>query len=384
MKYYFRPYDGKNPYLFVSYSHADSDAAIAAASRLNEERFRVWYDEGIPAGDDWPSSVEAHLRACGRVLFFRSVNSLASENCFSEISTASALQIPITVIPLDGTETDARWTEALKNASILEEKDVESVLTEQFRFRQGESTGNSGGKTERNVWIVLAILSAIILLGTAAAAFGLQRGWFPNLIPEKPSPAPATAAPTSEPVDTEQWSQIFKSDSSVLFPDREQEEAIRLMLDGKEEILYEDLREVKELFFCGSMALDTDADITCSSGEYRVRTASPAAGDVKDLSLISQMLNLKKLVLVNQKITNISKLQDLPLLRELNVAGCPMETLEGLSGFPALEVLHLEHTNIKNLEPLHSFPALRTVTVSLDMLPLEPDSFAEYEVILAE
>ncbi len=384
MKYYFRPYDGKNPYLFVSYSHADSEKAIAAASRLNEERFRVWYDEGIPAGDDWPSSVENHLRACGRVLFFRSANSMASENCFSEISTASALQIPITVIPLDDVETDARWTEVLKNAGVSEEKDIENVLTEQFRYRQGESAGNSGGKAEHNIWIILAILSAMILLGTATAAFGLQRGWFPNLIPEEPSPVPATAAPTSEPVDTEQWSRIFQTDSSVVFPDREQEEAIRLMLGSKEEILYEDLREVNALFFCGSMTLDTDADITCSNGEYRVRTASPAAGDVKDLSLISQMLNLNQLVLVNQKITDISKLKDLPLLRELNVAGCPIETLEGLSGFPALEVLHLEHTNVRNLEPLHSFPVLRTVTVSLDMLPLEPDSFAEYEVILTE
>ena len=85
---FFKPYEGKNPYIFGSYSHRDSEKVIRTMRPIHEAHYRLWYDEGIPAGSDWPANIANHMRDCGMVLFFLSRTALASPNCLSEISTA--------------------------------------------------------------------------------------------------------------------------------------------------------------------------------------------------------------------------------------------------------------------------------------------------------
>ena len=51
---------------------------------------------------------------------------------------------------------------------------------------------------------------------------------------------------------------------------------------------------------------------------------------------------------------------------------------------PSLEVLHLGHTGIKDLHGLEQLPRLKTVTVSLDMLPLSWSDDAHFEVVLVK
>ena len=41
------PYQGEEPYLFLSYSHRNADAAAEAIRYLKAAGFRVWYDEGV-------------------------------------------------------------------------------------------------------------------------------------------------------------------------------------------------------------------------------------------------------------------------------------------------------------------------------------------------
>ena len=88
MTEFFKPYEGKSPYLFVSYSHRDSAAVIDTIRPIHEQRYRLWYDEGIPAGSDWPRNIANHMRDCRTVLFFMSRTAIASPNCLSEMTTA--------------------------------------------------------------------------------------------------------------------------------------------------------------------------------------------------------------------------------------------------------------------------------------------------------
>ena len=384
MESYFKPYEGKNPYLFVSYSHKNSEAVLATASRLNQEQFRVWYDEGIPAGNDWPDSVEQHLRRCAKVLFFRSADSLASENCFSEISTAHILGIPVVVIALDDTACSKEWSEALEGAESAETETVESSLSPDVRYEEGESVDDSGRRGGINAWIVLAVLSVLLLSAVLTAAYGIRNDWFPS---QAPSPTPKqtptiTAAPV-ETVSPDQWGDIFRDLIYVSFPDAEQEEAARLMLGVPEgEIRMEELKNVTELYFCGLMTLDTDEAIQYRDGRYMVRTSAPARGEIKNLSLITKLLNLEKLVMIDQEISDISALSGLTRLKELSVAGCPINSLQDIDGFPALEILHLEHTGVRDLRSLNRLPGLKIVTVSPEMIPLNLDPDANYQVIL--
>ncbi len=47
MKKPFPMYQCDEPYVFVSYPHADTELVYAELARLNDQGFNIWYDEGI-------------------------------------------------------------------------------------------------------------------------------------------------------------------------------------------------------------------------------------------------------------------------------------------------------------------------------------------------
>lgn len=81
-------YEGKEPYIFISYAHKDSDRILPIISALQERGFRVWYDAGIEAGTEWPEYIAEHLENCGVFLAFLSQAALESPNCRQEINFA--------------------------------------------------------------------------------------------------------------------------------------------------------------------------------------------------------------------------------------------------------------------------------------------------------
>ena len=83
-----RPYEGREPYIFISYSHRDSDRVFPILKRLDESGYRIWYDEGIDPGTEWPESIAQHLMHSAVCIAFVSDNSLASQNCRREINFA--------------------------------------------------------------------------------------------------------------------------------------------------------------------------------------------------------------------------------------------------------------------------------------------------------
>ena len=82
------PYIVEEPYIFVSYAHKDSEVVMRAIALLQQSGFRVWYDEGIDPGSEWPDTIEKYLERCSYLIGFISANSLASQNCTCELYTA--------------------------------------------------------------------------------------------------------------------------------------------------------------------------------------------------------------------------------------------------------------------------------------------------------
>ena len=120
MDRFFKPYEGKHPFLFISYAHASSEQVVETIRILHEGGVRLWYDEGIPAGSDWPANIAGHMRSCERVVFFLCERALVSPNCFSEIRTAARLKKPMLVVRLDESEPMGDWTELLGNAPCID------------------------------------------------------------------------------------------------------------------------------------------------------------------------------------------------------------------------------------------------------------------------
>lgn len=104
MKTLLRPYEGTLPYLFVSYAHKDDAAVLEIISTLQSRGFRVWYDEGIEAGSEWPESIASHLERAQLVLAFLSPAYLRSDNCRKEMHYALTKKKPVINVFLEQTE----------------------------------------------------------------------------------------------------------------------------------------------------------------------------------------------------------------------------------------------------------------------------------------
>lgn len=79
------PYEGKEPYIFVSYCHADKERIYPLIEQMSLDGYRAWYDVGNQPGLNWMLNIEEHLEKCKTVIAFISKSSSDSNNCNKEI-----------------------------------------------------------------------------------------------------------------------------------------------------------------------------------------------------------------------------------------------------------------------------------------------------------
>ena len=99
-----KPYEGSEPYIFISYAHADREDVFAVLSELYARGYRIWFDEGITPGSEWPENIAQHLSAASLVIAFITPRSIASANCRREITFALSRDIPFLSVFLEKTE----------------------------------------------------------------------------------------------------------------------------------------------------------------------------------------------------------------------------------------------------------------------------------------
>lgn len=80
-------YEGKMPYVFVSYAHKDIIVTKYVESIMRKQ-IRLWFDDGNHAGDDWAENIANHLLDSNVILLFISKESMASINVNNEIALA--------------------------------------------------------------------------------------------------------------------------------------------------------------------------------------------------------------------------------------------------------------------------------------------------------
>ena len=84
----FPAYHGDAPFVFVSYSHADSDVVFPEIAWLRSQGIRIWYDEGISPGGKWRTELADRIRDARLFLFFVSPQSARSVHCEREVDFA--------------------------------------------------------------------------------------------------------------------------------------------------------------------------------------------------------------------------------------------------------------------------------------------------------
>ena len=97
-------YEGPEKYIFISYAHKDSDRVLKILERLTQAGYRIWYDDGIAPGSEWPEDIAQHLNGCAVFMAFVSENSIASANCRREVTFALSRQKDFLGIILEPTK----------------------------------------------------------------------------------------------------------------------------------------------------------------------------------------------------------------------------------------------------------------------------------------
>lgn len=99
-----RAYEGSENYIFISYAHKDTEKVFPIMEELRNRGYRIWYDDGIAPGSEWPEDIARHLNGCAMAIAFVSPNSMASVNCRREINFALSKQKPFLSVVLEPTE----------------------------------------------------------------------------------------------------------------------------------------------------------------------------------------------------------------------------------------------------------------------------------------
>ena len=98
--------DGKNNYVFVSYSHRDFAKVYRDLSAFlynSYKKVRFWYDEGLPAGKNWAEEAKRYINHpnCVGAIFYLSENLLSSPSVLQEIEMIESSGKPYVSIALD-------------------------------------------------------------------------------------------------------------------------------------------------------------------------------------------------------------------------------------------------------------------------------------------
>ena len=116
-----KAYTGKDPFVFVSYSHADWFIVEPLIVQMKRKLCRVWYDEGLQPGESWNDDLAEHLKAAACVIVFLTEQSMASHYVRSEITYALSKQKKIIPVLLDRSEVPAGLEFELGRIQFLNE-----------------------------------------------------------------------------------------------------------------------------------------------------------------------------------------------------------------------------------------------------------------------
>ena len=82
------PYEGELPYVFFSFCHENQEIVYPLIERMAAAGFRVWFDDGIHPGQEWPEVIAAHLNQSAVCVCAASIEFQNSHNCKNELTFA--------------------------------------------------------------------------------------------------------------------------------------------------------------------------------------------------------------------------------------------------------------------------------------------------------
>ena len=358
------PYEGREPYVFLSYAHADAEAVMEIAARLQKAGCRIWYDGGIEVGSEWPEYIASHLEGAAVMLAFLSNAYVRSDNCRKELHFAQTKRISTVNIFLEetaltpGMQMQIGPLFALMKYTMPETAFYEKLLTApQLTPLCTEKSGGGPaqvpprpqktGKKRRWTWQRITLLSvasvlliACVTLGIIAWATGYaQRFYISRHQAEIVSPPWETEITFTSPA----LEQIARDYSGTA--------------EGK--LTVSDLAGLTEL----SLA-DADAaalrELQYFPSLRKLTLTGLRAEDLQALPACP----VETLILRDSFLSSLKGIGKLTLLRELECESCPVQSLGDLSWCLQLRRLRLAGTEVRSLSALRTLTMLAEAEIS--------------------
>jgi hypothetical protein len=161
----FLAYKGQEPYIFISYAHNDSAIVFSYISELYSLGYRIWYDEGIDPGLEWPEAIAAAIANCDLMIVFLSPDAVQSVNIRNEINFARykskrvlCIYITETMLP-DGLALQVGSNQAIMAHKIQDKERFREQMLASLPEKTKEDMGNSNKKQMRTLNIIFEALS---------------------------------------------------------------------------------------------------------------------------------------------------------------------------------------------------------------------------------
>lgn len=336
-------------FIFVSYAHKDAGKVIPVLRAMEVQGLRFWFDEGLEAGQNWPKAIAEHLRDSGAVLVFLSAHSLASHNCAREINYAVAEKKNILKVRLDETELppdvamqlsvnpDVPFQSPEETAAAVRE-----MLGEDFVGEDGSGTGKTIRKRRKkvNVWAILAIGMAVLLLAGVFAFVGLLKGWF--------GARPIVERTT---VSTEDGNEVTVTEINSAF-------AMEVLLKSS---------EAESIYLAGNYLLSEPSVIRHGETGFSLQEKPLERGLFSDFSWLNAG-SVRELALVFESVESLEGIGALTELTYLDLSGNEIREFRPLKDLQNLEVLQiLDMPEDADLSVLSECPSLRQVVISYSM-----------------
>lgn len=129
----FEAYTGKEPYLFVSYSHRDSEKVYPILDALYDRKYRLWYDESCETGNDFRDELRQRIQGAEAVLLFVSESSMNSPFCGMEIIVARENGKRLYPIYLDNADVPPAFQILLANTHHCTTDNMDKLIKSMLR-----------------------------------------------------------------------------------------------------------------------------------------------------------------------------------------------------------------------------------------------------------
>ena len=361
----YRVYNGGEPYGFISYAHKDAARVLPVIAALSRDRFRLWYDAGIEAGDNWPEVVADHLRRAGTVVFFLSHRFLHSQNCVREVHYAVDRRKPMIAVYLEPLELPSDLAMQFSTATVIQgaEAAPEAIAAEAEGLLGPGFLGDgvTGYETvrihkpQKNPWRTLSLVFLSLFVLTALLVAGYLGGLLPSLGARTVTVDQAPGAVEAEAVTVTTFQDAFSRD-------------ILLRYQGT------------SLYLCGNTLVSDPAAIRRQGGVWTVAHEPVSPGNPDVLTLVAEKSDLMGLALVDQGIESFEGLTGLQHLVYLDISGNPVRDLSFLAAFPALRTVKLVAVDVADYAVLASLPALEAVYVDEGALSAVLDALSGTDV----